>query len=147
MSAIVLIHWPGLHHAQVDSAILEYACGTWDLKMIAVANGPCEVFECYPNIPTVLDFFPSHVPIFMVPESDVPKGETVWGIDELAVHPIDALYVVGADGGFGYEIPDEYPDNSLFVTIDTPNGPNRSLWSHQVVTVIGYDRFLNRVGD
>lgn len=138
MTSIVLIHWPGLHHSQVDSAIMDHCVGSWDAELAAVVNGPVAPFQwSYESLEEAVRAFPSRTPVFLVPESDLPEQAVYTRLHEYP-HPECAMYVIGADGGFGFDV----PQRGEFVVIETPQGLNHSMWSYQIATIVLYDRWL-----
>lgn len=144
MNPVVLIHWPGLHHSQVDSAIMDQCVATWGAELAAVANGHVKVFRRqYHSLDHAMESMPTKSWVFLVPQSDLPSKSTPYFRLHEYPHPRDAVYVVGADSGFGFQPPAAGGD---FVIIETPHGLNHSMWSYQAISVVLYDRWLKEHG-
>lgn len=132
--ALVVCHWRGLVNANVDSALMTYAVGSWggDIAWIN-DNEPRVLGSQFQSIQQIIDLHPDHAVVALVPDD---AGERLNDFR----HPPDAIYIVGADDvGF------EPPKNAIQVAIDTPTGPTHPLYSWQVVTCVLYDRFVKDV--
>jgi hypothetical protein len=94
----------------------------------------------YRSIEDAMEAMPTRRFVYLVPESDLPTERTPHFRLHEYPHPDEVTYVIGADGGFGFDIPD-HPEGD-FVIIETPTGLNRSMWSFQVASIVLYDRWL-----
>ncbi|KPJ83940.1 MAG: hypothetical protein AMS19_02545 [Gemmatimonas sp. SG8_23] len=128
-SAVVVLHWRGLVSANVDSALLEYAAGSWGAEVAWINSSRERVLgNEFESLEAVLEAYPDHELIALEPGLEL---ELLQDID----HPERAIYVIGADDvGF------TPPDGARRIAIDTATGPTHPLYSWQALTAVLFDR-------
>ena len=129
--ALVVCHWRGLTAANVDSALMEYAVGSWGASLAWINDDQVRVLGAqFASVDELAALHPDHEIVALVPGDDC---ETLREF----VHPERAIYVIGADD-VGFVV----PDGARRLAIESATGPAHPLYSWQVATVVLYDRFV-----